>query len=137
MAQEGGCCCGNVRYNIEGEPVVKALCHCSDCKKTSGSIYSTNAVYPESRFKILKGSTKEYTVTADSGNKMTSHFCGDCGSTIWREGATFAGLKVLKIGTLDDPEALEGLKPNAELYAPSRVSWVPALENAKQADKMS
>lgn len=137
MAQEGGCYCGNIRYSIEGEPVVKALCHCADCKKISGSTYSTNAVYPRSGFKVLSGSAKEYTVTADSGNKMTSYFCGDCGSTMWREGATFPGLAVLKVGTLDNAEALADSKPLAELFAPSRVPWVTAIENAKQAERMS
>lgn len=74
MAQEGGCLCGNVRYSVEGEPITKALCHCSDCKKISGSTYSTNAIYPESGFKVLKGTPKEYTSTSDSGNKVTSYF---------------------------------------------------------------
>lgn len=116
---------------------MKALCHCTDCKKITGSTYSTNAVYPEAGFKVLKGTAKQHTVTADSGNKITSHFCGDCGSTMWRDGATFNGLKVLKVGTLDDTEALANAKPGAELFAPARVSWVTAVENAKQAERMS
>lgn len=74
MAQQGGCVCENIRYSIEGEPVMNALCHCLDCRKISGSVYSTNAVYPEGGFKLLKGTPKQHTKTADGGNTITSHF---------------------------------------------------------------
>lgn len=72
---------------------------------------------------------------------------------MWRDGATFPGLKVLKVGshllnklvqadsgevgTLDNTEALADAKPMAELFAPGRVPWVHAVENAKQAERMS
>ncbi|KAF2468437.1 uncharacterized protein BDR25DRAFT_231072 [Lindgomyces ingoldianus] len=136
MAQ-GGCTCGNVRYSVEGEPVVKALCHCLDCRKISGSTYSTNALYPEGGFKLLSGSPKTHAKTADGGNTITSFFCGDCGSTMWREGLSFKGLKVIKVGTLDDINALANAKPDVELFAPTRVEWVAAIANAKQAQGMS
>ncbi|ORY07673.1 Mss4-like protein [Clohesyomyces aquaticus] len=132
--QEGGCMCGNVRYSVEGEPVMKALCHCADCRKITGSTYSTNGIYKEDGFKVLSGKTKTYAKAADGGNTITSHFCPDCGSTMWREGKTFEGLKI--VGTLDDPKALEGLKPSVELYAPTRPQWVSAVSDAQQVDGM-
>ncbi|PSN73434.1 hypothetical protein BS50DRAFT_186835 [Corynespora cassiicola Philippines] len=137
MAQEGGCFCGNVRYSVEGEPVKKALCHCRDCRKISGSAYSTNAIYPESAFKRVKGEAKSLAVKSDSGNEITSYFCGDCGSTMWREGKTFSGLVIIKVGTLDADDALENAKPVAELFVPCRPSWVAPIEGAAQAQAMS
>ncbi|KAF2243950.1 hypothetical protein BU26DRAFT_492860 [Trematosphaeria pertusa] len=136
MAQ-GGCMCGNVRYTIEGDPVMQALCHCVDCRKITGSTYSTNSIYPESGFKVTQGTTKTHSKTADGGNTITSHFCPDCGSTMWREGPSFPGLKIVKTGTLDDVNALANAKPGAELYAPTRVSWVAAVEGAEQKQGMS
>ncbi|KAF1957201.1 hypothetical protein CC80DRAFT_492004 [Byssothecium circinans] len=137
MAQAGGCLCGEVRYQVEGEPVKKALCHCADCRKQSGSTYSTNAIYKESDLKVTKGTPKEHATKADSGNIIASHFCANCGSTLWRDGASFPGLKVVKIGTLDDPKALGDAKPQAELYAGGRVPWVAPVEGAAQANAMS
>merc|ERR1712032_1072585 len=57
MAQ-GGCMCGNVRYTVEGDPVMKALCHCVDCRKITGSTYSTNSIYPEGGFKVTQGTPR-------------------------------------------------------------------------------
>ncbi|KAF2801033.1 hypothetical protein K505DRAFT_403623 [Melanomma pulvis-pyrius CBS 109.77] len=137
MAQTGSCMCGAIRYEVEGEPAMKALCHCSDCRKISGSTYSTNAVYPATAFKLVSGTPKLHTKIADSGKNFESHFCGDCGSTLWREGGAFPGLVVVKIGTLDDLTALDDLKPGAELFVPRRVPWVTAIEGAQQAQGMS
>jgi hypothetical protein len=62
---------------------------------------------------------------------------GDCGSTMWREGATFPGKRILKIGTLDDTSILDNLKINAELYTDVRPKWVSAQEGADQKKAMS
>jgi len=137
MTQVGGCICGNVRYEVEGEPTAKALCHCGDCRKTTGSTYSTNGIYPEAAFKLTQGTPKVFTKTAGSGNDMESHFCGDCGSTLWRQGKSYAGLRIVKIGTLDDVNTLISMKPIAELFAPGRIPWVAAIEGAVQKKAMS
>ncbi|KAJ4295627.1 hypothetical protein N0V90_007640 [Kalmusia sp. IMI 367209] len=136
MAQQGGCMCGNVRYTVEGEPAGKALCHCKDCRKITGSTYSTNAIFPDGQFKLAQGTPKQHVKTADTGNTITSFFCGDCGSTMWRETATFKGAKIVKVGTIDDANALADAKPAIELFAPQRVPWVQAVSGAEQKDAM-
>lgn len=83
MSKEGGCFCGNVRIKYSGEPQGKALCHCMDCRKITGSTYSTNLIIPGEGFEVTKGTPKTIAKKADSGNTITSHFCGDCGSTLW------------------------------------------------------
>ncbi|KAF2689915.1 hypothetical protein K458DRAFT_356297 [Lentithecium fluviatile CBS 122367] len=134
---EGGCFCGKVRYSVSGDPVAKALCHCLDCRKITGSTYSTNAIFPKDGFKLVSGTPKQHAVKADSGNTITSHFCGDCGSTMWRDGNAFPGMMVFKVGTFDDVNAFDKFKPGAELFAPERVSWVPEMEGAAQKKAMS
>ncbi|KXT09494.1 hypothetical protein AC579_7819 [Pseudocercospora musae] len=129
---EGGCYCGNVRYKSTGEAQAKALCHCKDCRKISGSTYSTNIIVPGDSLTWTKGKPKEHTVTADSGNPITSFFCGDCGSTMVRGGPSFGENKIIKVGTLDEPSAHEDAKPAVELYAKDRVSWVSSVGGAGQ-----
>lgn len=107
-----------------------------DCRKISGSTYSTNLVIKEQGFKLLSGKPKEIAKKGDSGNVITSHFCGDCGSTMWRDGPSFPGMKIIKVGTMDDVNALAEAKPVAELFAPHRVEWVNEIPGADQKSTM-
>ena len=36
-ARTGGCLCGAVRYESEGEPFFALQCHCRDCQRSSGT----------------------------------------------------------------------------------------------------
>ncbi|GIZ42194.1 hypothetical protein CBER1_02574 [Cercospora berteroae] len=125
----GSCACGAIGIKTTGDVQVKALCHCADCKKITGSTYSTNIVVPG--VEVTKGSTKKWTKTADSGNPITSHICAECGTTLYREGPTFGDAKVIKVGVLDG-NALEQATPGVELYTKDRVSWVSAVSGAGQ-----
>ena len=48
-------------------------------------MFSTNLFVGSDALKLESGSPKEYSKKADSGNTITSFFCGDCGTTLWRE----------------------------------------------------
>lgn len=86
---------------------------------------------------MTAGKPKTFSKTADSGGHIVSSFCGDCGSTLFRETPTFAGARIIKVGVMDDTEALDAAKPMLELYAPNRVSWVKPIEGADQKNSMS
>ncbi|KAJ4347437.1 hypothetical protein N0V95_005439 [Ascochyta clinopodiicola] len=118
----GGCICGNVRYEAGGESGASI----------GGSTYSSNGVYDADQFKITKGTPKQHKKKGDSGNEMISNFCGDCGTTLWREGATFPGKRIVKVGTLDDTSILDNFKADAELYTDHRPKWVNAQDGADQ-----
>ncbi|KAJ4386094.1 hypothetical protein N0V93_008986 [Gnomoniopsis smithogilvyi] len=150
---EGGCLCGAIRIKSTGQAIHKALCHCLDCRKITGSTYSTNLVVPTATFTLTKGTPKEYHHTADSGNTVILSFCGDCGSTLWSRSATFGDTTVIKAGTLDEEEMVEGdhhdgggqqqrqgrlllleeeARPLLELFVRGRPSWVAAVKGAVQ-----
>jgi len=113
-------------------PSPQALCHCLDCRKISGSTYSTNIIVPADGFSVTSGVPKTISKTADGGNPITSHFCGDCGSTMFRTGPSFPGLTLVKAGVMDDVGALDAAKPGVELYSGERVGWVSCVEGAEQ-----
>lgn len=53
----------------------------------------------------MAGSPKTISKTADSGKEITSEFCGDCGTTLFRWGDAFGGkdgMRIIKAGILDD-----------------------------------
>lgn len=80
---------------------------------------------------MTSGEPKKHTVKADSGKDITSNFCPECGSTMWREGETFGSAKVIKAGTVDDADFLNKQKPGVELYTPERPSWVSGVEGSQ------
>ncbi|KAF2714059.1 DUF636 domain protein [Pleomassaria siparia CBS 279.74] len=134
---EGGCLCGAIRIRSSGEIKNRVICHCSDCRKITGSTYSTNIVVDADGFSVTKGTPKEYSKKADSGETVTSHFCGDCGSTLWRTTKTFGNTKVIRVGVMDGTSAIEDAKPAVELFVSERISWVPGIDGAGQKELQS
>ncbi|EXJ95331.1 hypothetical protein A1O1_00451 [Capronia coronata CBS 617.96] len=135
----GSCFCGNIKIEYSGEPAMIALCHCADCRKISGGLYSYNVVVPSSNFKITAGKPSEISKTADTGKPITNCFCRDCGTTLFRYGDTFGGvdgMRLIKAGILDDITVINDQKPGAEFFAPQRVEWVAAIDGAGQVEAM-
>ena len=59
----------------------------------------------------MTGSPKTISKTADSGKSITSEFCPDCGTTLFRWGDAFGGkdgMKIIKAGVLDDGKIPRG-----------------------------
>ena len=115
----GGCQCGAVRYEAEGEPAFAAHCQCVDCKKSSGAGHVTAAAFPEGAVKFT-GKTKAYASKADSGGQASREFCPECGGRLVYRSSNFAGMVLLMAGSLDDPSRIT---PGAALYDKRHVSW--------------
>ncbi len=92
---------------------------------------------PTSGLRVVAGTPKTFSKTADSGKTITSHFCGDCGSTLFRQCETFGASTAVKAGIIDGPGALDASRPTAELFAPRRVAWVPEIPGTESLGGMS
>lgn len=46
MPAKGQCHCGAIRYEVSGEPVYHALCHCRDCRRSAGAPMVAWALFP-------------------------------------------------------------------------------------------
>ncbi|GJN66213.1 hypothetical protein VFPFJ_01708 [Purpureocillium lilacinum] len=132
MTTTGGCACGEIRYQFEGEPAVTALCHCVDCQKWTGGAFTSNAVVPRTAFSLTKGTPKTWDVRGDSGKINKHFFCGDCGSSLYTELEVMPTATCVKAGGLDGGAASLGGKVGVEFYVKDRVSYLPACEGAKQ-----
>lgn len=116
---EGGCLCGAIRYAVEGEPLVVAICHCTHCQKQSGSAFSVVGAVRDGAYRQT-GETKVFADTTDSGKPLARHFCGTCGSPIVSVAASMPGLTIVKAGTLDRPA---DWVPTVEAYGDHAVGW--------------
>ena len=78
---KGNCHCGEIEFEVKGEPTWLGRCHCRDCQKISGSAYMAFAEYEAENVQFTKGIPKPY----KSSINVTRTFCGNCGSPIeWR-----------------------------------------------------
>jgi hypothetical protein len=116
----GGCLCGAVRYAVDASVEKLAACYCTDCQKATGAGGSINAVVPASAFRLTKGQTKVFTKTADSGNDLHRHFCGDCGSWLYNPIGGDPSRIVLKAGCFDRHD---GMRVVLNLWTRSRPQW--------------
>lgn len=101
MKVEGGCYCGAVRYAAEGEPMMKAQCHCRECQYISGGAPNLFLAMPADGFSYTKGAPKKFT-RSDLEQAVTREFCAECGTHLLtrRPGLPVV---ILKVGTLDQP----------------------------------
>jgi hypothetical protein len=100
MKLEGGCYCGAVRYEAEGEPMMKAQCHCRECQYITGGSPNMFVLMPPTGFKYTKGAPKQFS-RSDLEKPVTREFCAECGTHMVTRPRVPA--IVLKVGTLDDP----------------------------------
>lgn len=70
---------------------------------------------------------KKFHKIADSGKGITSFFCSECGTTVWREGEWLPGHKIIKTGVVDDAAWQGKNQPDGELYEQRKVEWLPQL----------
>ena len=68
---------------------------------------------------------------------LTIHFCGDCGSTVYKTGTLdiFEGIAIVQGGTLD--EGLSNAVPGVELFVKNRAAWLPELRDVGQMQMFS
>ena len=123
----GSCLCGGVSYKIEGilRPVI--LCHCTQCRKTSGHYVAATSCKISAL--TIKGDTLSW---YSSSHHAERGFCQTCGSNLfWRP------LKSKKIsvfaGTLDDET---GLKTEAQIHPETKGDYyalpnVPAIKQSQ------
>ena len=124
MQLTGRCYCGQVRYRAEGEPAMRAQCHCRECQYISGGAAVLIMGMPADGFALTRGETKAFT-RDDIPRPVTREFCPNCGTHLLTR-APEVPLVFLKIGTLDDPSVFRG--PDAVLYTIDQQPWhlIPA-----------
>lgn len=126
---KGKCLCGACCYTITGqEPAAMYLCHCSRCRKETGSIHGANLFLNEAQLLWEKGEDKIASFALENSRKQRA-FCTICGSPLPRhEGKSQI---VVPAGSLDEAPVLE---PTAHIFYASRAPWEDKLMDVKRFD---
>ena len=114
---EGGCLCGAVRYEIDGRTSAIWMCHCSKCRRGSGSAFAASTLCRLPSFRWVRGEESIAAWTSPTG--YPSRFCRTCGSLLplVREDQ---GNVVLPAGSLDAPAAPRLLR---HIFVGSKAPW--------------
>lgn len=122
--RRAACRCGQLTATASGEPVRVSACHCLDCKKRSGSAFAVQARWP-GELVTVEGVAKAFVTVADSGNRITFHFCPECGSDVYYEiKGKFDGLVAIPLGAFDDPYFTS---PRFSVWEERKCDWVDVV----------
>jgi hypothetical protein len=114
---EGGCFCGEVRYQIEDGDYRAGHCHCTMCRRTSGAPFVSWLIVPNERFKY----TGKAPALLESSEHGKRYFCAKCGTPVVCLVDSHPDNVDITVGSLDDPEAVT---PDFEIYTDTRLAWV-------------
>lgn len=127
--RQGGCQCGAVRYEAEGDPLHHALCHCADCRASAGAPAVAWIAFPEAAVRVTAGATVTY---AGKGGARRQ-FCGTCGTgLLYTNAGMLPGIVDIQSATLDDAGANP---PGAQIQRAERLEWFDGLAELPGFDR--
>lgn len=114
----GGCLCGAVRYTVNGEAQRFYHCHCSRCRKASGTGHASN-LFVQGTLTWNSGEELIRTFKLPEAARFANSFCEVCGSRMPRF-IEKVGMVFIPAGSLDDEP---DLRPQARIFLDSRAQW--------------
>lgn len=115
----GGCLCGSVQYEISGEPRAFYHCHCTRCRKATGSGHASNLFLKPGAIKWLKGEELIKSYKVPEAKRFTNCFCTVCGGRVPRFVKETHSVAI-PAGSLDSEPPIQ---PQARIFWGSRASW--------------
>ena len=130
ITRSATCSCGQLKLTTQGDPVRVSVCHCLACQRRTGSVFGMQACFSSDQVNI-KGTSSQYVRTADSGNRITFHFCAECGSTMYYQLIDTPDMIAVPVGAFADSEFP---LPEFSVYESRQHSWVGLPDNIEHFD---
>ena len=132
---KGSCLCGAVKYEVTGDPKGFYHCHCSRCRKSSGTGHASNLIMTDATIVFTHGETllKQYKIP--EAERFARQFCTECGSPVARFVPELNGV-VVPAGAVVSPSSVTPA-PAANVAAPPVMSNAIAERPATQLELVS
>ena len=133
MSEEikGGCLCGRVEFQVSGPFESFHICHCSQCRRSTGSAHASNIFSASDKITWLKGQELVKRFDPDvPGSMISKSFCSHCGSLVPYISAS-SGKLVIPAGSLNgDPT----IRPQDNIFWKNRADWYDSVSEAPRYD---
>ena len=115
----GSCLCGGVRFAVKPPFSAFRYCHCSRCRKASGSAHAANFFVPEPQFEWRSGESVVKRFDLPGAQRFSVWFCTQCGSRVPHKIRTRDDF-LIPAGLLDaDPH----IRPENNIFRSSQAGW--------------
>ena len=128
----GTCLCGAVSFRVTGEVAGFQYCHCSRCRKFTGSAHAANLFVRPADLEWQSGEDGVGTFLLDGDPKFPTAFCQTCGSSMPSMSST-GRYWIIPAGSLDaDP----GVRPSQSIFWGSRAPWFESTSDLPRHDEL-
>ena len=111
---KGSCLCGDVRYTVADEFEYALICHCSQCRRATGSAFKPFGGIDRRKLKVTRGTIRRF-----GDAKTHDAHCRRCGSLLYS--IVQKGTRAhVTYGTLIDAPSLA---PQAQIFVGSKAPW--------------
>ncbi|KAL9056308.1 MAG: hypothetical protein Q9162_002999 [Coniocarpon cinnabarinum] len=126
-------------YSKEDEATATCFCGTVQLAFITASMFASNFTVKDTHLKHLRGqgNLKTFGQAHSIGSKqlMTNYFCGTCGTLMYRVGARFPGMSILRIGTIDDFNLADTkIRPTIEQFTKERANWLTPVKGATETE---
>lgn len=126
----GKCLCEGVRYEISGALGPLGYCHCSQCRRASGSAFGANADAAKNEFRFTSGA--ELIREFESSPDTFRAFCSRCGSPIYKRSNAKPDVIRIRLGSLDEDP---GLRARVHVFVGDKAPWYEITDALPQFEK--
>jgi hypothetical protein len=127
----GSCLCGAVKYEVSGQAQRFLHCHCTRCRKATGTGHASNLFLQPATLTWVSGEDQVRAFKVPEAKRFTNTFCATCGGRLPRQ-VQGADMVLVPAGSLDDEPPIA---PQARIFHGSRAAWscggdgLPAFED--------
>ncbi|SBS27040.1 Putative glutathione-dependent formaldehyde-activating enzyme [Marinomonas spartinae] len=115
---KGSCLCASIQFELHGGITDPIYCHCSLCRKASGSAFATNGDVNKSNLHLndAKGTLTYY----ESSEGKRKYFCSTCGAPIYSSNSVKPDKLRIRLGIIDS-DIVE--RPISHNFITSKGNW--------------
>jgi len=127
---QGKCLCGQAQYEVHGPFLAFHICHCSQCRRSTGSAHASNIFTEKENIKWLAGEDLVKRYDPEEPGVISKAFCTNCGS-LMPYISSKNGKLIIPAGSLsEDP----GVRPDDNIFWENRAEWYDSVPEAPRFD---